>query len=54
MRDPQSQQAMFRMAHAYEVMARLLEKTSVHIPSRLPEQETSGFTTSPDFANRRR
>jgi hypothetical protein len=30
MRDPQSQQAMFRMAHAYEMTARLLKGTSKH------------------------
>jgi hypothetical protein len=33
MRDPQSQQAMFRMARAYELMALLLEKTSNHLSS---------------------
>jgi len=33
MRDPQSQQAMFRMAHAYETMALLLEKTSNYLSS---------------------
>jgi hypothetical protein len=33
MRDQQSQQMMFRMAHAYETMALILEKTSEHATS---------------------